>query len=118
MASNPKLSHIDLSRLLTPAATLRPRAAQRCVTKQARLAPGLDRATGDASAPPFCTAVHRFSYGCPCMLWPCLPVSALDQSTPTFPFPQDHGLQSGLDVHLIPHCRPALVAKGEEPEPV
>jgi glutamate synthase (NADPH/NADH) len=64
MASSPKLSGIDLSKLLTPAATLRPRAAQRCVTKQ------------------------------------------------------DHGLSSGLDVHLIPHCRPALVDKGEEPEPV
>jgi glutamate synthase (NADPH/NADH) len=64
MASSPKLSGIDLTKLLTPAATLRPRAAQRCVTKQ------------------------------------------------------DHGLSTGLDVHLIPHCRPALVDKGEEPEPV
>ena len=36
MASSPKLSGIDLSKLLTPAATLRPRAAQRCVTKQVR----------------------------------------------------------------------------------
>jgi hypothetical protein len=34
------------------------------------------------------------------------------------PRAQDHGLASGLDVHLIPHCRPALVEKGEEPEPV
>lgn len=34
MASSPKLEGIDLSRLLTPAASLRPRAAQRCVTKQ------------------------------------------------------------------------------------
>ncbi|KIZ04404.1 glutamate synthase (NADPH/NADH) [Monoraphidium neglectum] len=64
MQSSPKLSGIDLSKLLTPAATLRPRAAQRCVTKQ------------------------------------------------------DHGLFTGLDVHLIPHCRPALVDKGQEPEPV
>lgn len=34
------------------------------------------------------------------------------------PPPQDHGLMTGLDVHLIPHCRPALVDKGQEPEPV
>ncbi|CAI5466439.1 unnamed protein product [Closterium sp. Yama58-4] len=32
--SNPKLQNIDLSVLLTPAATLRPGAAQRCVQKQ------------------------------------------------------------------------------------
>ncbi|CAI7849640.1 unnamed protein product, partial [Closterium sp. NIES-53] len=32
--SNPKLQNIDLSVLLTPAATLRPGAAQRCVEKQ------------------------------------------------------------------------------------
>jgi glutamate synthase (NADPH/NADH) len=33
---------------------------------------------------------------------------------------QDHGLSAGLDVHLIPHCAPALVdaASGHEPEPV
>lgn len=65
VAANPKLQHINLSKLLTPAASLRPGAAQRCVQKQ------------------------------------------------------DHGLDAGLDVHLIPHCRPALPdKKGEEPEAV
>lgn len=34
VASNPKLAEIDLSGLLTPAATLRPGAAQVCVQKQ------------------------------------------------------------------------------------
>ncbi len=32
---------------------------------------------------------------------------------------QDHGLDTGLDVHLIPHCRPALPdAPGAGAEPV
>lgn len=51
MSSNPKLSNIDLSHLLTPAAELRPGAAQRNVMKQ------------------------------------------------------DHGLETGLDVHLVPLCK-------------
>ena len=34
--ANPKLAGIDLERILTPAAQLRPGAAQRCVQKQAR----------------------------------------------------------------------------------
>lgn len=38
--------------------------------------------------------------------------------TPCCAPPQDHGLDTGLDVHLIPHCRPALVEDGAEPEPV
>jgi glutamate synthase (NADPH/NADH) len=42
MQSNPKLSGIDLSLLLTPAATLRPGAAQICVEKQGK--PGCDAA--------------------------------------------------------------------------
>ncbi|GLI65807.1 hypothetical protein VaNZ11_009430 [Volvox africanus] len=50
----PKLEGINLSRLLLPAATLRPGAAQRCIQKQ------------------------------------------------------DHGLDSGLDVHLVPLCKAAL----------
>lgn len=50
----PKLEGIDLSRLLLPAASLRPGAAQRCVQKQ------------------------------------------------------DHGLDSGLDVHLVSMCKAAL----------
>eukprot|EP00775_Hariotina_reticulata_P011473 gene11473-11617_t len=64
--ANPKLGGIDLSRLLTPAAELRPDAAQTCIQKQ------------------------------------------------------DHGLDSGLDVFLIPHCKPALPdGPGPlEPEPV
>jgi Conserved region in glutamate synthase len=33
-ASNPKIENIDLSLLLTPSATLRPGAAQRCIIKQ------------------------------------------------------------------------------------
>lgn len=33
-ASHPKLKDIDLSRVLLPAATLRPNAAQRCIQKQ------------------------------------------------------------------------------------
>eukprot|EP00198_Chlamydomonas_reinhardtii_P003746 XP_001693082.1 glutamate synthase, NADH-dependent [Chlamydomonas reinhardtii] len=49
-----KLAGIDLGRLLTPAASLRPGAAQRCVQKQ------------------------------------------------------DHGLDAGLDVHLVPLCKAAL----------
>lgn len=32
--SNPKAAAVDLSKMLTPAAKLRPEAAQRCVTKQ------------------------------------------------------------------------------------
>lgn len=61
-----KLSNIDLSRLLLPAAKLRPEASQVNVTTQ------------------------------------------------------DHGLDAGLDVHLIPQCTPALPAnpKTEEWEPV
>ncbi|KAF6263375.1 hypothetical protein COO60DRAFT_459133 [Scenedesmus sp. NREL 46B-D3] len=64
--ANPKLQGIDLSRLLTPAAELRPDAAQVCIQKQ------------------------------------------------------DHGLETGLDVFLIPHCKPALPdGPGVlEPEPV
>jgi len=63
--ANPKAATIDLSKLLLPAATLRPSAAQRCVQKQ------------------------------------------------------DHGLEAGLDVHLIPHCKAALPTKpGQEAEPV
>ncbi|WIA23003.1 hypothetical protein OEZ85_001356 [Tetradesmus obliquus] len=65
-AANPKLAGIDLSRLLQPAAELRPEAAQVCIQKQ------------------------------------------------------DHGLDTGLDVFLIPHCKPALPdGPGVlEPEPV
>eukprot|EP00878_Enallax_costatus_P000131 GHUV01000172.1.p1 GENE.GHUV01000172.1~~GHUV01000172.1.p1 ORF type:complete len:2326 (+),score=665.07 GHUV01000172.1:565-6978(+) len=65
-AKNSKLGGIDLSRLLTPAASLRPDAAQVCIQKQ------------------------------------------------------DHGLDAGLDVFLIPHCKPALPdGPGTlEPEPV
>ena len=32
--ANPKLAGIDLEKILTPAALLRPEAAQRCVQKQ------------------------------------------------------------------------------------
>jgi len=31
---------------------------------------------------------------------------------------QDHGLETGLDVHLIPMCQAALVDKVEDVEPV
>jgi hypothetical protein len=51
VAANPKLASMSLDKILLPAATLRPGAAQRCVQKQ------------------------------------------------------DHGLDTGLDVHLIPHCK-------------
>ena len=34
VAANPKLANVDLTKLLTPAATLRPGAAQVCVQKQ------------------------------------------------------------------------------------
>ncbi len=51
VAANPKLASMSLDKILLPAATLRPGAAQRCVQKQ------------------------------------------------------DHGLHTGLDVHLIPHCK-------------
>jgi hypothetical protein len=37
--ANPKLAGIDLERILTPAAQLRPDAAQRCVQMQARACP-------------------------------------------------------------------------------
>ncbi|KAK9817844.1 hypothetical protein WJX72_002960 [[Myrmecia] bisecta] len=60
IAANHKLSGIDLSKILTPAATLRPGAAQRCIQKQ------------------------------------------------------DHGLETGLDVHLIPQCKPALPDNNEQ----
>lgn len=61
----PQAARVDLSKMLTPAASLRPTAAQRNVMKQ------------------------------------------------------DHGLETGLDVHLIPHCRAALPSKpGQEAEPV
>eukprot|EP00879_Flechtneria_rotunda_P003043 GHRR01003263.1.p1 GENE.GHRR01003263.1~~GHRR01003263.1.p1 ORF type:complete len:2008 (+),score=728.67 GHRR01003263.1:1512-7535(+) len=65
-AANSKLKGIDLSRLLLPAAQLRPDAPQVCIQKQ------------------------------------------------------DHGLDAGLDVFLIPHCKPALPdGPGTlEPEPV
>jgi hypothetical protein len=114
MASSPKLSSIDLSKLLTPAATLRPRAAQRCVTKQAR-GPG----SGGPPLAATCRAlgarlILRFGARPSCRLRPAL----LTRPTPPLPPPQDHGLMSGLDVHLIPHCRPALVEKDQEPEPV
>lgn len=65
IASNPKLADIDLSRVLLPAATLRPGAAQTCVTKQ------------------------------------------------------DHGLDAGLDMELIPACAAALPeSKDVAPQPV
>ena len=35
-ASNPKLADLDLDLILTPAATLRPGAAQRCIQRQVR----------------------------------------------------------------------------------
>lgn len=61
----PKLEGIDLSRLLQPAASLRPGAAQRCVQKQ------------------------------------------------------DHGLNAGLDLHLVPLCKAALPdTPGQGAEPV
>jgi glutamate synthase (NADPH/NADH) len=60
-----KTEGIDLSRLLLPAASLRPGAAQRCVQKQ------------------------------------------------------DHGLDAGLDVHLVPLCKAALPDEaGGTAEPV
>ncbi|KAL6762553.1 hypothetical protein V8C86DRAFT_1824990 [Haematococcus lacustris] len=59
--TNPKAARVNLDALLLPAASLRPHAAQRCVSKQ------------------------------------------------------DHGLHTGLDVHLIPQCRAALQ---QPPEPV
>jgi glutamate synthase (NADPH/NADH) len=34
--SNPKLAGMDLEKILTPAAELRPGAAQRCIKKQVR----------------------------------------------------------------------------------
>jgi glutamate synthase (NADH) len=66
IASNPKLKTIDLSKVLLPAATLRPGAPQTCMMKQ------------------------------------------------------DHGLDEGLDMHLIPKCAPALPdqASGMAPKPV
>lgn len=63
-ASNHKLADIDLTKMLQPAAELRPGAAQRCMTKQ------------------------------------------------------DHGLDTGLDVVLIPQCEAALPPPGVEPQPV
>ena len=57
IASNSKLEGIDLSKVLLPAATLRPGASQTCITKQ------------------------------------------------------DHGLETGLDVDLIPQCTAALTEK-------
>jgi hypothetical protein len=43
VSSNPKLAKVDLTRVLTPAATLRPGAAQVCVQKQDHgLETGLD----------------------------------------------------------------------------
>ncbi len=60
---NSKAARLDLAKVLLPAATLRPGAAQRNVMKQ------------------------------------------------------DHGLESGLDVHLIPQCRAALPPSGPA-EPV
>lgn len=43
--ANPKLAKVDLSKMLTPAATLRPGAAQTCVQKQDHgLETGLDNA--------------------------------------------------------------------------
>ena len=42
-ASNPKLAGLDLDLILTPAATLRPGAAQRCIQRQVR-PPGLPHA--------------------------------------------------------------------------
>ena len=42
-ASNPKLADLDLDLILTPAATLRPGAAQRCIQRQVR-PPGLPHA--------------------------------------------------------------------------
>jgi glutamate synthase (NADPH/NADH) len=108
MASSPKLSGIDLSKLLTPAATLRPRAAQRCVTKQVR---GARRAGFGWEAK--CPVIRAYSGH----LKPNPTPPARTNPVPTPPT-QDHGLSAGLDVHLIPHCRPALAAAGEEPEPV
>ena len=66
VAGNPKLAGVDLSRLLTPAATLRPGAAQTCVEAQ------------------------------------------------------DHGLETGLDIEIVPQCGPALPEPGSgvAPEPV
>jgi glutamate synthase (NADPH/NADH) len=65
VATNPKLADLDLSAVLLPAATLRPGAAQTCVSRQ------------------------------------------------------DHGLDTGLDVHLVPACAAALPdAPGAAPRPV
>ncbi len=65
MAANHKAANIDLSKMLQPAADLRPGAAQINVTKQ------------------------------------------------------DHGLETGLDVHLVPLCKAALPdVAGQDAEPV
>ncbi|CAL5227781.1 g10803 [Coccomyxa viridis] len=61
---NYKLAGIDLEKILTPAAELRPDAAQTCVQRQ------------------------------------------------------DHGLEMGMDVHLIPRCAPALPFGNAKPVPV
>ena len=71
IGANPKLAGIDLERILTPAAQLRPGAAQRCVQKQARGggSPGMHRAN------PFrmraCCTAHAPRGGASlCSAWP------------------------------------------------
>jgi glutamate synthase (NADPH/NADH) len=106
MASSPKLSGIDLSRLLLPAATLRPDAAQ--------VGCGWRRAT-PACFTPFCARWHH---------QPTKPDPTLATHLPPAPQTcvqkQDHGLDTGLDIFLIPHCKPALPdgPGALEPEPV
>lgn len=57
--SNPKLAKIDLSKLLTPAASLRPGAAQTCVRKQEHgLETGLDQQLIEVGGATLGAAVH------------------------------------------------------------
>lgn len=123
-ASNPKLSGIDLSRLLTPAAELRPGAAQ--VWPRARLA--RLRCTHAAHRGRCCRSLKRPPAGpwsfhrraCPLACRTCPSAARPPPNIQTCVQKQDHGLDQGLDVFLIPHCKPALPdGPGPlEPEPV
>lgn len=122
IGANPKLAGIDLSRLLLPAATLRPDAPQVCVCvcvhKGGCIHLGVQNGTT-------CNVSHTARPLNPACLSVCPPVRppvclSARLSAQTCMMKQDHGLDTGLDVFLIPQCKAALPdgPGALEPEPV
>ena len=119
VAGNPKLAGIDLSRVLTPAASLRPGAAQRCVQKQDH---GMEERLGGCRPlrrppppPPRCPACPPFL-----LLLSRLAARIASSTHPPTRSPPTPPARARADMALIEACRAALPDPGsnEQPEAV